>query len=141
MGGWDRLNAHLGSLALLMQLLELLCSQEAHWLVPGNQLSPSWHGGEDDVSTQSADVCPKVAFDDGRSHHTFAFHGLADDREGHCDSGRKLPCLCGGYNSGAHWNLPHGASSCSNSYGSPGCSRHDSDSLGYRSSDGRQGHG
>lgn len=78
MGGWYCLNSHLCGLALLLQLLQLLCSQKTHWFVPSNQFCPRWHRGQDDVSTQPTDVGPEVALDDGGSHHTLAFHWLAD---------------------------------------------------------------
>lgn len=47
---------YLGSLALLLQLLQLLGSQETDGLVPSNQFCSSWHRGKDDVSPQAANA-------------------------------------------------------------------------------------
>lgn len=47
---------HLGGLALLLELLQLLGSEEAHRLVAGNELGARWHGGEDDVATQPSEA-------------------------------------------------------------------------------------
>lgn len=50
MGCWNSLDAHLCSLTLLLKLLQLLGSEEAHRLIASNELSTCWHGCEDDVA-------------------------------------------------------------------------------------------
>ena len=47
---------HLRGLALLLKLLQLLGSEEAHRLIAGNELSARRHGGEDDIAAQPAEA-------------------------------------------------------------------------------------
>lgn len=56
------LGAYLCGLTLLLELLQLLGSEETHRLVAGNELSARRHGGEDDVSAQ-----PTEAADGGKT--------------------------------------------------------------------------
>lgn len=46
----------MSGLSLLLELLELLCCDEADWFVPCDQLGASRHGGQDDVPAQTADT-------------------------------------------------------------------------------------
>lgn len=48
--------AHLCGLALLLELLQLLGSEEAHGLVASYKLGARWHGGEDDVAAQPTEA-------------------------------------------------------------------------------------
>lgn len=56
MGRGDSLDAHLCGLALLLELLQLLGSEEAHGLVASYELGARWHGGEDDVAAQPTEA-------------------------------------------------------------------------------------
>lgn len=47
---------YLCSLTLLLKLLQLLGSEETHWLIASNELSTCWHGCEDDVATQPTET-------------------------------------------------------------------------------------
>lgn len=47
---------HLCGLALLLELLQLLGSEEAHGLVASYELGARWHGGEDDVAAQPTEA-------------------------------------------------------------------------------------
>lgn len=53
---WNCLNADLCGLSLLLELLKLLCCDKADRLVSCNQFCASRHGGQDDVSAQTADI-------------------------------------------------------------------------------------
>ena len=48
--------SYLCGLALLLKLLQLLCSQKTHWFVPSDQFCPCWHRSQDDISTQPTDA-------------------------------------------------------------------------------------
>lgn len=44
---------------MLLKLLKLLCCDKADWFVPCDQLCASRHGGQDDVSAETADTAQK----------------------------------------------------------------------------------
>lgn len=50
------LEPYLCGLALLLKLLQLLGSEETNRLVASNELSPRWHGGQDDIAAQPAEA-------------------------------------------------------------------------------------
>lgn len=47
---------YLCSLTLLLKLLQLLSSEETHWLIASNEFGTCWHGREDDVATQPTET-------------------------------------------------------------------------------------
>lgn len=47
---------YLCSLTLLLKLLQLLGSEETHWLIASNELGACWHGCEDNVATQPTET-------------------------------------------------------------------------------------
>lgn len=51
-----RLGPYLCGLTLLLELLELLGSEETHGLIASNELSARWHSGEDDVAAQPTEA-------------------------------------------------------------------------------------
>lgn len=50
------LGPYLCGLALLLKLLQLLGSEETNRLIAGNELSPRWHGGQDDIAAQPTEA-------------------------------------------------------------------------------------
>lgn len=129
MGCRDGLDAHLCSLTLLLKLLQLLSSEETHWLIASNEFGTCWHGREDDVATQPTEIGSKVAFDDGGCDHALALHWLANHRKRNCDSGRQFPRLGCGHNCSVNRNLSHGGGSSPDADGGACCPRGHSHSL------------
>lgn len=70
------LDPHLCGLPLVLELLQLLGCDKADGFAAGNQLGPRRHRGENDVPSQSTDVCSEVALDYWSRHHALSFERL-----------------------------------------------------------------